>query len=60
MQGCDGVKLKGFPMPQRGVHFKMKRVTRKVSKAIYKIMKRRTHPAKKGPNNRYKTLPDES
>jgi len=47
-------------MPQRGVHFKMKRVTRKVSKAIYKVTKRRTHPAKSGPNNQYKLAPDES
>jgi len=59
-QGCDGQKLTGFHMPQRGVHFKMKRVTRKVSKAIYKVTKRRTHPAKSGPNNQYKLAPDES
>jgi hypothetical protein len=37
-QGCDGQSLDGA---KRGIHYKMKRLTRKVMKAIKKINRRR-------------------
>jgi len=46
-QGCDGVKYPGPEKQQRGVHYKMKRVTRKVMKAIRKINRRRLEPVRK-------------
>lgn len=52
VQGCDGKKAKKSEFKNRGVHFKMKRVRRKVFKAIYKITRRKTaSEKKKGKNN---------
>ena len=38
IQGCDGAQSTGV---YRGIHYKMKRYTRKVMKAIKKINRRR-------------------
>merc|ERR1712150_93778 len=58
VQGCDGKKLKCKKGQKdcfkHGVHYKMKRVKRKVAKAIHKISRRRLEPLRKGKNQAHK------